>query len=242
MLFKKIISMFSPKKQKLHKPRVGTIKTNYACDDSNLEMHIKAYLSRESTAKECLQAFIELMAYDDKKHLKENVIIFDMLEDFLQSSTWKTEWTMDCGDYNPARPEPWLRCIHDIYGTKLHYMKEAEEILQDSGKDVTAENIAATTAHWGITVSEEEYLHKDEITLKESHLRTTIESGNFTPIEALHMLKDNWDLLYPYQSTYEAIEYCVAASENHSTPKYFDAAFRDFGHKMGSLYQKAKEK
>ncbi len=241
MLVQKFLSMFRPK-QKLRKPTTSNIKNNFACEDATLEWHIKAFLNKEITAKKCLQAFIEYMAYDDDRRIKENEIIFDMLEDFLQEATWKTEWTMDCGDYNPARPQRWLDCIHEIYGNKLFYIKNAEQFLTDFNKEITAENIEEATAQWGNPISAEEYLHKEEIAEKADTLREKVESGNYTPKEALLMVKDNWNLLYPYQSTYEAIEYCVAASENHTTPKYFYSAFRDFGHKMGSLYQKAKEK
>ncbi len=241
MLLQKFLSMFRPK-QELRKPTISNIKNNFACEDSTLEWHIKAFLNNEENAKDCLQVFIENMAYDDRKRIKENDIIFELLEDFLQNATWKTEWTMDCGDYNPARPEPWLRCIHSIYGNKLFYIKNAEQLLTDSNKEITAENVEKATSHWGIPVTAEEYTHKDDIASKEKSLREKIESGNFTPKEALLMVKDNWELLYPYQSTYEAIEYCVAASENHTTPKYFYSAFRDFGHKMGKHYYNAIEK
>ncbi len=235
-------NLFRSKKNVIHQPRVSEFKLNYACDDPSLEWHVKAYLSRNISAKKCLQSFIENMAYDENKRIKDNEIIFDILDDFLKNATWKTEWTIDCGDYNPSRPEPWLRCIYSIYSEKIFFMKEAEEFLKENGKDITSKNIAAATVHWGMSVSEEEYLHKEDFVQKENQLRTIIESGDFTPYQALKMIKENWDYLYRYQSTYEAIEYCIAASENHTTSKYFDAAFRDLGHKLGTLYFKAKEK
>lgn len=242
MLVQNLISMLQPKKKALRKPPVSNIKTNFACSDATLEWHIKAFLSNESSARDCLQAFLEHMAYDSHLRIKENEVIFDMLEDFLQDATWKTEWTMDCGDYDPARPEPWLRCVYEIYSNKLYYLRNAERNLENEGKEISAKNVALATSQWGIPVTEEEYLHKEELEAKEAQLREKICSGNFSPKEGLLLVKDNWDLLYTYQSTYEAMEYCVAASENHTTPKYFYSAFRDFGYKMGELYRQAKEK
>lgn len=242
MFAQAIRSMFFPQKRVLRKPRPGTIKNNYSCADGTLEWHIKNYLNKQMTAGDCLQGFIEHMAYDDALHIKENEEIFPMVEDLLEGATWKTEWDYGCENYNPSRPEPWLRCVHSIYGNKLYYIREAERLLEDSGKEITAKNIAETTAHWGTSISEEDYLSRDSLQTKAEYLRKKINSGDFTPKEALIMIKDNWELLYPYQSSYEAIEYCVAASENHAKPKYFDSAFRDFGYKMGELYRQAKEK
>ena len=65
---------------------------------------------------------------------------------------------------------------------------------------------------------------------------------DYSPKEALLMIRERWDRIYHKQATYEAIEYCIAASENHSNLKYFGAAFRDYGRKMGSLYRELKEK
>ena len=79
MLVQKLISMLQPKKKALRKPSVSNIKTNFACSDATLEWHIKAFLSNESTAKDCLQALLEHMAYDHDRRIKENEIIFDML-------------------------------------------------------------------------------------------------------------------------------------------------------------------
>ncbi len=241
MFINNFISMLFPK-QKPNKRTVNNIKNNFTCKDVTLERYIKAFLNKEIDAKECLQAFIEYMAYDNDKHIKENKIIFEMLEDFLQDATWKTEWTIDCGDYNPTRPETWLRCIYSIYGDKLHYIKHAEQFLTDLNKEITADNVEETTSHWSMPVTAEEYLHKEELSKKEKNLREKIESGKFTPKEVILMVKDNWEVLYHYSTAYETIEYCIAASEHHITPEYFSSAFRDFGRKMGEIYCKVKER
>lgn len=242
MKLKNLISMLQPKNKALRKPSASKIKNNYACSDAALEREIKAFLNHEIDARDCLQTFIEHMAYDEDRRIKENEIIFDMLEDFLQDAKWKKEWTIDCGDYNPARPEPWLRIVYETYSNKLFYLRNAESNLENEGKEVSAKNVAESTSHWGIPVTEAEYLHKEELEAKEAQLREKICSGNFTPLEALLIVKENWDLLYTYQATYEALEYCIAASKDHATPEYFYSAFRDFGYKMGELYRKAKEK
>lgn len=242
MLVANLISMLQPRKKALRKPSASQIRNNYACSDVALEREIKAFLNHEIDARDCLQTFIEHIAYDEDRRIKENEIILDLLEDFLQDATWKTEWTMDCGDYDPTRPEPWLRCVYMAYSNKLYYVRAAEENLANEGKEITAENIAKATSNWEISLTEEDYLNIAELKAKENFLREKICSGDFTPKEALLLVKDNWDLLYTYQSTYEAMEYCIAASENYATPKYFYSAFRDFGYKMGELYRQAKEK
>ena len=235
-----ILSIFFPKKEKLKAPRPINIKCNYACEDSNLEWSIKDYLNGNRTAKDCLQDFINTMAYRDCLHMKENETIIPLVEDFLQDATWKTEWTADCGDYNPYRPEPWLRCIYSIYDSMLLDIECSENLLKNLKKDITTEAVMQFINNKSITP--EVYESKDKFSEKREEIKVIIETGKFTPKEALLLVKDNWNLLYPYQSTYEAIEYCIAASENHTEPKYFESAFRDFGYQMGTLYRKAKEK
>lgn len=234
------LSRLFPRKEKLKTPRPSNIKCNYACEDADLEWSIKDCLNGNRSAQDCLQDFIERMAYRDCLHMKENESIFPMLEDFLENATWKTEWTADCGDYNPHRPEPWLRCIYSIYDSMLLDIECSENLLRDWKKDITTEAVMQVTNSKSITP--EIYENRAELTTKRDEIKAIIEAENFTPKEALLLIKDNWNLLYPYQSTYEAIEYCIATSENHTEPKYFDSAFRDFGYQMGALYRKAKEK
>lgn len=237
----KILSLLFPKKmEKLKAPRPHTIKNNYSCEYEDLEYCIKAYLNGNMTAEECLERFINTMAYKDCFHIEENAEIFPLLEDFLANATWKTKWTADCGDYDPHRPEPWLRCVYSIYDSMLMDIECSENLLKDWHKEITTDEIMKVTHNKSVTP--EIYENKDQLASKKEELKAIIEKGEYTPLEALLLIKENWSLLYPYQSSYEAIEYCVCASENHTEPKYFDSAFRDYGYKMGTLYRKAKEK
>lgn len=240
MKLQDLLSFFGKKKRKLKTPRPHTIRNNYACENIDLELTIKAYLNGTLPAEECLARFITNMAYHDDFHIPENAEIFPLLEDFLQGATWKEKWTADCGDYNPHRPEPWLRCVHSIYSNILTDIKTAEILLEQWNKELTYEELMKVCHNK--TITPEMYADKDGIKTKRDELKAIVDKGEFTPLEALLLIKDNWSLLYPYQSSYEAIEYCVAASENHTEPKYFDSAFRDYGYKMGELYRKAKEK
>ena len=228
------------KKDSLKKPEPVVIKSNYACEDSELEWQIKTYLSRECSELDCLQGILEYMAYIDCLRMEENKEIFEILEDFLESATWKTEWTMDCGDYNPSRPEPWLRCVYSIYDNILHDISIAETLLVRSDKEITTEEVIGLIHNKSVTP--EVYENRAKFKAKGKEIQSIICGGNFTPKEALLLIEESWELLYPYQSTYEAIEYCILASENHTVHKYFDSAFRDFGYKMGTLYRQAKEK
>ena len=241
MKFLSVLSaILSNKKDTLKNPKPYTVKSNYACEDSALEWQIKTYLSRERSAIDCLQGIIEHMAYRDCLHMEENKEIFGILEDFLESATWKTEWTMGCGDYNPNSPEPWLRCVYSIYDNILRDISIAETLLKDLKKEVTTEEVMNVIHNKSVTP--EIYQNKATLEAKGKEIQSIICGGEFTPKEALLLIKESWELLYLYQSTYEAIEYCIAASENHTVHKYFDSAFRDFGYKMGVLYRKAKEK
>lgn len=233
--------MLKHKKRVIHKASSGGAKkTNYTCEDENLAWNIVPYLNDEITAKKCVQGILYYMAYHPHRQIKENCEIFEPLEGLLETATWKTEYDASCGDYNPHRPEPWLRCIHSIFGNMLFYMDEAERQLSEEGAEITPENIAERAGTYINYIDVEICRNRKEIETKEAQLKSQINSGDFTPKEALMMVKDNWQYLYPYQSTYEAIEYCVAASENHAKPKYLDAALRDLGQNLSAIYQNEK--
>ncbi len=240
MKLQDLLSFFGKKKRKLKTPEPFSIRNNYECENIDLELTIKAYHNGTFPAEECLARFIENMAYHDDFRISENAEIFPLLEDFLQVATWKKEWSADCGDYNPQRPEPWLRCVHSIYSNILRDIETAEILLDKWNKELTYDEIIKVCHNK--TITPEMYANKDGIKAKRDELKAIIEKGDFTPLEALLLIKDNWSHLYPYQSSYEAIEYCLMASENYTELKYFASAFRDFGYKMGELYKKAKEK
>lgn len=235
-----ILSLFLTKKEKAKVVRTNAVKYNYACEDANLEWNIRAYLNNLISVKECFQSFIEYMAYIDYLHVPENEAIFPLLEDFLEDATWKNKWTADCGDYRPDQPKRWLDCIYSVYDYMLLDITCAENFLKEWNKDITTEAVMKVIQNRSVTP--EIYENKDLLTFKKDELKTIINEGKLTPKEALLLIKDNWSVLYPYQSSYEAIEYCVAASEKHTDCKYFQSAFRNYGYKMGSIYRKAKEK
>ena len=63
-------------------------------------------------------------------------------------------------------------------------------------------------------------IYNDETT--NSHLNTLkkivlseIKDGTLTPVKIVDYIKYDWYFLCKYQYTYEALEYCIAASENH---------------------------
>lgn len=234
-----IFQKFFQKKQHLNTPHSTTIRCNYTCEDADLEWIIKAYLNGTRTAIDCLQDFLNLMAYRDCLHLIENEAIFSLLEDFLEDATWKNEWTEDCGDYNPAHPDSWLRCIYAPYKNMLFDIEAAETLLQYQDKKITTSAIMEIIDNPLITP--EIYENKNLLISKRDSIKNIISKEEFSPKEILFLIKDNWNLLYHYRSTYEALEYCIACSENHTIPQYFDCAFRDFGYILGTLYRKAKE-
>ena len=236
----KIFSKLFSKKEKLKSPHISNIRCNYVCEDANLEYSIKSYLNETRTAKDCLQDFIEQMAYTDCLHMKENETIFPLLEDFLENATWKRKWTADCGDYDPQRPEPWLRCIYSVYDNIIMEIEGIERMLGHQNRKITTEAVMKYVENKAITP--QVYEHKDQFVSKKEEIKAIIEKETLTPKDALLLIRANWDFLYPHSSSYEAIEYCVAASENHAEPIYFKSAFRDFGYTMGTLYRKAKEK
>nr|WP_295266669.1 hypothetical protein [uncultured Blautia sp.] len=228
------------KKKALAQPKPYNIYSNYSCPSPELTRIITAYLNQSADATRSLQRIIETMAYNDPYRIPENSEIFPILEDLLQTAVWKSEWTADCGDYNPQRPDTWISCIYRVYDNKLRSIQCAEDVLRMEHNNLTPEAISDATYERDITP--EMVAKKEDLQEKRDTIKATIDSGIYTPLDVLHLIEDSWYLLYPYQTSYEAIEYCIAASTQHTTLPYYSASLRDIGNHLGARYDERKKK
>lgn len=158
----------------------------------------------------------------------------------LSEATWKAERDIACGDYDPERPEIWLSCVYAIYEQKTSYLEGAEQLLKDADEDITSEKVCEMTSTWEIPITDEDYRQQEAIREKGVSLREKIYSHTYSPREALDMIADERNLLYKNEMAYEAIEYCILASENHKYFEYFEAEFKNIGHSLGNLFVNLK--
>lgn len=84
------------------------------------------------------------------------------------------------------------------------------------------------------------YDYNDGDNTKYEDLRAIIEKRDYTPLEALKMIEEHWDKIYKGQGCYEAIEFCLLTSENHSKPPYISSSIRDIGYKLGPVFNQIK--
>ena len=105
--------------------------------------------------------------------------------------------------------------------------------------ELTPEAVSEATFERDVTP--EMVRKKDALREKRNAIKATIDSGIYTPLDVLHLIEDSWYLLYPYQTSYEAIEYCIAASTQHTTLPYYSASLRDIGNHLGALYERKKK-
>ena len=73
-------------------------------------------------------------------------------------------------------------------------------------------------------------------------LKRIVNGREYTPLQALEMIKTHWDKIYGHQSAYEAMEFCLVTSEHHSNPSYISSNIRDMGYQLAPIYNKIKEK
>lgn len=233
---------FFSKFNKKNLQKTNTSISDYSCDFEDLSWPIRSYLNQDITIEDCLESIIETMAYLDYLRIKENKEIFPILEDLIAKSDWKSEWTEDCGDYDPDRSDLWLDCLYRCYDSKLRNFEASENTLKLMRKEITTENVLEMSKYHDSAITKEMYEKKDSLIKKRDHLKNIVESKVLSPAEALNLIKENWNFLYNWQSAYEAIEFCIIASTNHTTMRYFDVALRNIGYTLGPLFKKAKEK
>lgn len=212
---------------------------NYTCEDEQLDTYIKEYGSGIIDAKQCIRNILEYIERFDALHIKENCMLFPLLEDMMRDSEWKTEWTYDCGDYDPSKPERRLSAVHEAYKLAYDRISYTEEILVKSHRPADANAIVEKLNRPYITA--DMVINRNILKEKEEETKAIVQSGNYTPYEALLLIKENWRVMYPNVDAYSAIDYCLICSKNVTIPAYFDSELRNIGLTLGNTFKNLKE-
>ena len=191
----------------------------YLGENENLSVLLKLYYSGQMTYRNMLSGIIEYLAYDSEHRKSQNLEFLKLMIEIVGSSDWRSGNVIE-GDYTNRNRKDHVDRIFNIMDILKMHIQERKDLCESSPA-LKAANIKP----WTMEVNDQTKV--DILTKKETyedmyiemldHRRDTIlrELNNgVTPGRALELIAENWEYLYPYQSTYEAIEYCAKIAEN----------------------------
>lgn len=140
--------------------------------------------------------------------------------------------------YNPRLQIRENDCIFDCLFEVLEYATWMTEWDPYTSGDYNPEKPGI----WLGCIASTYYKYDDPKNAKYIELKNKIEAREYTPTEALRMIREHWDKLYNSQAGYEAIEFCLVCSENHSAQSNINRAIRDLGYKLGVIRNSLEKK
>lgn len=215
--------------------------SEYSGGDKNYSRQITRLYNGEQNFEHTLQNMTEIMAYSEGYMKKENIEFLQVVRDSIGLSDW-TDKDVYKGDYHVGNREFHLDQIFDIFYTITDEIKRHKElvetpVLKQQGKEPweipTSDNRLKDILKDASNYSEaaiESFLQKEKI------IKAELNSG-VTPGRAIELIIENWEYLWNYTSTYEAIEYCIVLSRQLTDKPMIRKKLRTFAKRVSSEKQ-----
>lgn len=215
--------------------------SEYSGGDRNFTQQIKWLYNGEQNFEHTLQNMTELMAYSEGYIKKENIEFLQLVRDAIGSSNW-TEEDVYKGDYSLVNREYHLDNIFDIFHIIADEIKRNIELAEtplfkEQGKKPW-EIPASDNRRKDILKDASNYSEAaiESLLQKEKVIRAELDSG-VTPGRAIDLIIENWEYLWNYTSTYEAIEYCIVLSRQLTEKPLIRKKLRTFAKRVSSENQ-----
>lgn len=215
--------------------------SEYSGSDKNYTRQITRLYNEEQDFEHTLQNMTELMAYSDGYIKKENIEFLQVVRDAIGSSGW-TDEDVYKGDYHVGNREFQLDQIFDIFHIIADEIKRNIELAEtplfkEQGKKPweipASDNRRKELLRNASIYSEaaiESFLHK------EKSIKAELSKG-ITPGQAIDLIIENWEYLWNYTSTYEAVEYCIVLSRQLTDKPMIRKKLRQFTKRVSSENQ-----
>lgn len=193
--------------------------------DEDFRGILKNLYSGNFTMRRTLSSILEVVAYNEARRTPNKVRLAEIIKQAVSGKKWREDWAMECGDYNPKRREPWLRVIYEVYERLVRDMENCENLIKSSElfEDKKPWEISAND---GIT--EERYFKKAEFKVRAEILKRQVEDSEISAEEVVTLIIENFDVLHEYQSTYEALEYCIMCVQEVNDKEIIRKNLREF--------------
>lgn len=213
----------------------------YSGGDKNYTLQIKWLYNGDQNLENTLQNMTELMAYSEGYMKKENIDFLQVVRDAIGSSDW-TDEDVYKGDYQLGNREYHLDNVFDIFyiiADEIKRHKELAETPMFKEQDKKPWDIPASDNRRKELLRDASIYSEaaiESFLQKEKNIRAELSKG-VTPGRAIDLIIENWDYLWNYSSTYEAIEYCIVLTRRLTDKPMIRKKLRQFTKRISSEKQ-----
>ncbi len=206
-------------------------------DDPQYSRFIIYLYTEARTFRECLRDMVQTMAYSPSYMSETNIEFVKVVRSAIGNSDWiesEKEETYHPGDYRLNSRKRYIDGVFDIYQNIIRGINDNIEILENSP-------ILKNNGYepWTLPVGDDRYKkiltessnYTEEAIGKFQYQYDTIEkelATNITPGQALDLIMANWNYLWQFSVTYEAIEYCIVLSNTLTDNPLIRKQLRNF--------------
>lgn len=177
--------------------------------------------------RQSLFSILSIIAYNDKRHLIENIQLVKTIKQAVTGNDWKLARDSECGDYDPKCKNVWLNCIFSIYDNILNQINLRDEIAKNNTpfNNTNPWEIEIPNA---IPITKDIYFQKNNISVKRESLKRQLNDPDVTPEIVVSLIGENFEYLYNYKSTYEALQFCILCCDEIADNPANRKSLRDF--------------
>ena len=175
---------------------------------------------------------LEMEAYDISYMQKNNKTLISIIRDSIGTSKWaeRSQINWECGDYIYSTRESSIDYAFNAIDAVIFHLKNNLSVYKENesfGKPWTWP--VGDSRHAEILTNENYYKPGaiEQLEQRLTQIRKRLE-GDITPGEAIDLILENWDYLWNYNTTYEAVEACVLLADHIADNKIIRRRLRDF--------------
>lgn len=202
-------------------------------EDVNFKSIARNMYSNDSKLSDRLQDVLNLMAYNEQYMNPNNVKFIQIIRDSLINSSWNDNEKNNYSDYRISNKESYVDSLSYIIRAYVQELEHRKNFVHSSPL------LNGELEPWDMPVNDKRYVkiltNKDNYTDENiAHLKfiaNNFEAGlkaANSPKEVVALIISNWDYLWNFSSTYEAVEYCVVLSNKVIDNALIKRNIRDF--------------
>ncbi len=213
---------------------------NYDTGHDYINNNVRYYLAHYDDEENCICSFLHMMQARPQYQILENNSIIPIIKDYIQNATWKTKRDITCGNYNPFEPDRWLEVIYIRYDLMFRAIQNAENMIRTLPimKD---QSVLEIVKNADPEITQDVIDIKDQLPALANDMQAKVEAAD-TPFDIVNLIEKSWNYTYNTMAIYNALEYCIMASENHEVHPNFSASIRNLGYTLAPLYNAIDEK
>ncbi len=195
---------------------------DFLSKDKNFKVHLLNYYSKDSDLdfRDCLARLTELMAYNPEYTEYDNIDFVKVVRAAIGDSPWFSETELHnhyTGDYSLDNKHTYVDSAFSVFENAINMVLDNKKFAKENNIEEPW-TLKASDKRYNEIINKEEYYSEEGLNSLEIRIKKIRKELNtdLAPGFILDMIIANWDFLWNFKSTYEAIEYCIRLASNIS--------------------------